>query len=162
VSVWQPGRITEHLFQGNGTKMAARQPQRASAALPGLGLLLGIALGILGLVFIYQSMNPPEGGEAAKVMGISLATPVPGVIVLIAGLLIALWAIRGMQGSGGSSLVSSHTEAAVTWTTQPPPGAKTFGNPPWTAGTRALYAQEGLEAYRTSRGDWGVRRLPGR
>jgi crotonobetainyl-CoA:carnitine CoA-transferase CaiB-like acyl-CoA transferase len=142
--------------------MAARQPQRASAALPGLGLLLGIALGILGLVFIYQSMNPTEGGEPPMVMGISLATPVPGILVLVAGLLIALWAIRGMQGMGGSRIMSSHTEVAVTWTLQPPPGAKTFGNPPQMPGQRALLAQEGLEAFRGQGGDWRVRRLPGR
>ena len=142
--------------------MAARQPQRASAALPGLGLLLGIALGILGLVFIYQSMNPQEGVEPPLVMGISMETPVPGVLLLAAGVLIALWAIRGMRGTGGSRMISSHSEVAVTWTTQPPPGAKTFGNPPPMPGTRALLAQEGLEAFRTDRGGWGVRRLPGR
>ena len=88
--------------------MAARQPQRASAALPGLGLLLGIALGILGLVFIYQSMNPQEGVEPPLVMGISMETPVPGVLLLAAGVLIALWAIRGMRGTGGSRMISSH------------------------------------------------------
>jgi hypothetical protein len=142
--------------------MAARQPQRASAALPGLGLLLGIALGILGLVFIYQSMNPTAGGEPPMVMGISLQTPVPGIIVLVAGLLIALWAIRGMRGTGGGRMMASHEAAAVSWTGQPPPGAKTFGNPPPMPGTRALLAQEGLEAFKGNRGEWRARRLPGR
>jgi len=142
--------------------MAAQQPQRASAALPGLGLLLGIALGILGLVFIYQSMNPAEGGERPMVAGISLETPVPGVLLLAAGALIALWAIRGMRGLGSGAMASSHGAAATTWTDQPMPTVKTFGNPPPILGTRALLAQEGLEAFQTDKGKWQVRRLPGR
>jgi hypothetical protein len=139
--------------------MAARQPQRASAALPGLGLLLGIVLGILGLIFIYQSVTVEEGLEAPMVMGISLQTPVPGIILLVAGLLIALWSIRGMQGMGGA--VSPRTQV-LSWTDQPPPGTKTFGNPPRMASQRELLAQEGLEAFKAPDGSWRVRRLPGR
>ena len=71
------------------------RPLRRRGAVNGpvLGLLAGIVLAIIGLVFLVQGIRAADQGYPAYAFGISVDNAVPGVILLVIAAVVAIWAI---------------------------------------------------------------------
>ena len=134
---------------------ASRFRRKGSGRAPAWGLVIAIVLGITGLVAMYLSTEAEEGAPTPTLLGVPLESAWPGAGLLILGLLLAGWSMRAMHHVGSRE---PRTEVR-SWTVQPSPGAKEFGNPPPLPSHRAELAAAGLEAFPISGGQWHVRRL---
>jgi hypothetical protein len=128
-----------------------------SGAAPGpvLGVLLGLALAVIGLVFLVQGIRAADLGYPLAAFGIPVENALPGVIVIVLGMGLALWSIRAMHTVGSRA---PRTQVAA-WHVQPPPDVKAFGDPPAMPSHRAQLAAAGLEAVRLAGDQWHVRPL---
>lgn len=138
--------------------MSAKRSRKGGAISgPVVGLLLGIVLAIVGVVFLVQGLRAADEGYAMAAFGIEVESAAPGVVLLVLAGVIAIGSLVALSGSGRPR--RAFASEVQSWTAQPPPGVKEFGNPPGLPSHKAELAAHGVEAYPLPNGEWAVRRI---
>lgn len=138
--------------------MSANRSRKGGAASgPMVGLLLGIVLAIVGVVFLVQGLRAANEGYPMAAFGIEVQSAAPGVILLVLSGIVAIGSLVALSGGGRTR--RTFASEVVSWTSMPPTGVKVLGNPPSLPSHRAELAAQGIEAFRLSSGEWAVRRI---